>query len=127
MDISGDLALLRLRRVVGELEKLISALEAHPEYVPSGYGLCSTLLYRSHVPTVALVVQAAAKSWPMRHGDDAAYPVESRWDYREALYKGQLWEGESRERRISLAKHVLSWIWFNRGHALRILRGDSAV
>ena len=121
---SGDFELRRLRRVVGELEKLISHLEAHPEYIPSIYGLCSTLFYRICVPTAALVVKAAAKSWPMRYGDDAAYPVEGRWAYREASDMGQLWEGENRERRISLAKHVLTWIWFNRVEALRVLRGE---
>lgn len=121
---SADLELRQLRRVVGELEKLVSSLEAHPEYVPSIYGLCATLCYRTYVPTAALVVQAAAKSWPMRYGDDAVYPVEGKEAYREALDMGQLWEGENRERRISLAKHVLSWIWFNRAEALLELRGE---
>ena len=121
---SGDFKLKRLLRVVQELEKLISAIEAHPEYIPSIYGLCSTLFSRSCVPTTNAAVQAAAKSWPMRYGDDAEYPVEGRWAYREASDMGQLWVGEYRERRIRLAKHVLSWIWFNRVEALRVLRGE---
>ena len=121
---SGDFELKRLLRVVQELEKLISTIEAHPEYIPSIYGLCSTLFYRSYVTTAALVVQAAAKSWPMRYGDDAAYPAEGKWAYRVAQLNGQLWTGKNRERRISLAKHVLNWIWFNRVGALLELRGE---
>lgn len=124
MDDTGDWELMRLRRVVQELERLISHLEANRSYVPSSYGLCSTLFYRSYVANANSVVQAAAKSWPMRHGDDTAYPVEGREAYREYYEMGQLWEGENRERRISLAKHVLSWIWFNRVEALLVLRGD---
>ena len=120
---SGDFELRRLRRVVEELEKLISAIEAHPEYVPSSYGLCSTLRERIHVDNASRLVLAAARSWPLRHGDDDAYPVEGRVAYWEASDVGQLWEGESRERRIGLAKHVLSWIWHNRVEALRVLRG----
>ena len=121
---SGDFELKRLLRVVQELEELISTIEAHPEYIPSIYGLCSTLFSRSCVPTAAMVVEAAAKSWPMRFGEDAEYPVAGREAYLEALRMDQLWVGENRERRISLAKHVLSWIWFNRGEALRVLRGE---
>lgn len=121
---SGDFELRRLRRVVGELEKLISHLEAHPEYIPSIYGLCSTLFYRTCVDNASRLVLAAARSWPLRHGDGDAYPVEGRVAYWEAADVGQLWEGESRKRRISLAKHVLSWIWFNRAEALRVLRGE---
>ena len=121
---SGDFELKRLLRVVQELEKLVSSLEAHPEYVPSSYGLCSTLFYRTHGGNANRLVRAAARSWPLRHGDDDAYPVEGRVAYWEASDVGQLWEGESRERRISLAKHVLSWIWFNRGEALLVLRGE---
>ena len=121
---SGDFELRRLRRVVAELEELISAIEARPEYIPSIYGLCSTLFSRSCVPTAALLVQAAAKSWPMRFGEDAAYPAEGKWAYRVAQLNGQLWTGKNRERRISLAKHVLTWIWFNRGEALLVLRGE---
>lgn len=115
---------LKLLRVVQELEKLISALEARPTYVPSGYGLCSTLRSRSCVPTAASVVPAAAKSWPMRFGEDAEYPVEGREAYVEESKMGQLWAGKNRKRRISLAKHVLTWIWFNRAEALRVLRGE---
>ena len=121
---SADFELKRLLRIVQELEKLISAIEAHPEYIPSIYGLCSTLSSRSCVPNTDRVVPAAAKSWPMRFGEAAEYPVEGRGAYLEALSMDQLWVGENRERRISLAKHVLTWIWFNRAEALLELRGE---
>lgn len=131
-----DTAVLWL--LVLTLERLVTKLEAEPEYIPHSCGLCCglcrTLGRLSGVAEAkaSRLVQAASVSWPKRYlglGSESslsgAFPVGGPDEYYRGRESDSLWIGEQREMRISLAKHVLSWIWFNPGQALRIIRGYS--
>lgn len=119
-----------LRCIVLDLERLVTELEADPEYIPSCCGLCTALNSLSGLDVARYLVRVAGLSWPQRYRGlgskcvrSVAFPVGGDSEYYRHRDSGSLWLGEQRAMRISLAKHVLSWIWFNRVEALRVLRG----
>lgn len=126
-----DMDTAALRCIVLTLERLVTKLEAEPEYIPHSCGMCHTLEMLSGLECADYLVHEASVSWPLRYrglGSKSAmsyaFPVGGHDEYYRLRESDSLWIGEQREMLISLAKHVLSWIWFNRAEALRIIRGE---
>lgn len=107
------------------LENLVTRLEEDPEYIPGAYGLCAIWGNSvGHREVSGRLVEAAARSWPYLWHRDKTYPVSGYAAYMHHKDEGTMWVGEQRKLRISLAKHVLSWMWFNHHEALRVLGED---